>query len=230
MSSLRRRVCVLPAVLALAATPAAAQTNLVRPGLGDDPGLPRGTALRLPPGVAVSGPVLGAYDAAECGGQVRGTGEAVTACLPLCNVNAQPVRVRLPAGLVLVSKSASRYQNGLLVEPVEVDVPPTPCGGGGTPLDKDPRELDREGPPPKPQGFMVALRLFCLNESMAPSETGVPYAVGLVTDDPDLLALLAKLSGKRLDGDAPVAIQRAVYSITEGGGLSASDQKAIAGL
>lgn len=205
-----------------------AQVDIVRPGLGEDPGLPNGTPVTLPAGVKVSSPIFGVSSIEECEAAGQGSGDAVLACVPLCNANATPTRVRLPAGMMLISKSASAYQNGLLIEDVEVMVPPSSCGPGGLPVNKDPGELDREGPIPAPGGFRVALRLYCLNESMAPSETGVPYALGPVTSDPDLQGLLRAVSGKALNEDEVQSLQTAIWSITEGRGLTPADRTAVA--
>jgi len=208
-----------------------AQPNLVRPGLGEDPGVPSGAPLRLPAGVAVSAPILGVEDPAECAGAAHGSGYNVLVCLPLCNATAAPARVRLPAGLTVVSKSASRYQNGILLEEVVIDVPPTPCGPGGIPIDEDPEELEARGGPPRvASAFQVALNLFCLNEERAPSETRLPYALGAVTDDSDLLDLIARVRGRELDEEEAGILQTAIYSITEGRGLTPADRAALAAL
>lgn len=107
-----------------------AQPNVVRPGLGDDPGLPSGSPLQFPAGVSLAAPIRGVENGEDCGSTSQGSGFNVTVCLPLCNTTSRPVVVHIPAGLTVVAKTAGPYQNGLLVEAVFVEVPPTPCGPG----------------------------------------------------------------------------------------------------
>jgi len=207
------------------------QRDLFRPGFGEDEGLPSGAPLVLPAGARVSAPILGVDDPGECAGPKGGAGGSVRVCLPLCNTTAARVRVRLPAGLTLVSKSASRYQNGVLLQEVVVDVPPSQCGPGGIPLDEDPEALEaRGGPARAPRGFAVALDMFCLNEERAPSEQDLPYALGPVSDDPDIQDLITRVRGRTLDEDAVEVLQTAIWSITEGRGLTPADRSALAAL
>ncbi|WP_164018393.1 hypothetical protein [Pyxidicoccus trucidator] len=193
--------------------------NEVRPGLGDDPGEPRGTPFTLPAGVTVSGTVFGADDlSSDCGNGVpgNGSGEYVQVCVPLRNSTGAPVQVVFPPGLVIVSASEG-FQNGLLVERVVVTVPPTDNGSGGPP----------DGGT-DPEAEVVPLFTYCLNESQNPNERGTPYRIGPVTSDAALQELLGLLADKRIDSedDADV-VQDAIYSITEGKGLTASDRDDI---
>ncbi len=204
-----------------------AQQNEVRPGLGDDPGLPLGEPLRFPAGVALAAPIEGLDETSECSDQAKGSGVYVMVCMSLCNANPTPVRVTLPAGLTVVAKSTGPYQNGLLVETVVVTVPPTPCNGAGIPLEKSPEELAREGRPIVRSGFPVQLNLYCLNESGQPSEPGIPYALGPVTSDPALQDLLRRIGGKTLDEVGMDVVQTAIYSITERRGLTWDDEQAL---
>lgn len=205
-----------------------AQPNLVRAGFGEDPGVPSGTPLQLPAGVAVSAPVEGVESTSDCGA-AYGAGGNVRVCLPLCNTTSASIPVRLPAGLTVASKSASRYQNGILLQEVVVEVPPTNCGPGGIPIDEDPVELESRGGPAKVASpFQVGLAMFCLNEARSPSETGVPYALAAVTNDPDMLDLLERVRGLTLDEEAAETLQTAIYSITEGRGLTPADRAAMA--
>lgn len=207
-----------------------AQANVVRPGLGDDGGLPVGAPLRLPAGVALAAPIRGVEDGTDCGDGSRGSGFNVMVCLSLCNTTAGPVIVTLPAGLTVVAKTAGPYQNGLLVETVVVEVPPTPCGPGGIPLDRDGAEVEREGAPLSKAGFPVQLNLYCLNESGQPSEAGIRYALGPVSSDPAIQDLLGRIGERTLDEEAADAVQDALYSITEGRGLTWTDEQKLKAL
>lgn len=204
--------------------------RVVRPGLGEDQSLPVGLPVQFPEGVELSGPIVGVDEGEACGEGPRGSGYNVIACMTLCNRSGRPQTVRLPRGMTLVSKSASRYQNGMLIEDIAVVVPPSTCGGGGIPLDKDRDALDREGVPPPGPGTRIRLALYCLNESMSPSEGGLPYALGPVTGDEALQELLELIAGRELDEDAAEVVQTAIYSITENRGLSPADRSALAGL
>ncbi|MCP3145302.1 hypothetical protein [Pyxidicoccus xibeiensis] len=197
-----------------------AGVNENRPGLGEDPGEPRGTPLNLPAGVSISGHILGANElTGECegGSEPQGSGPAVKICVPMRNTTGAAVQLELPRGLTVISTSAGRYQNGLLVERVVVTLPPT-AQGPGVPTDGG----------TDPDAFLVALHLYCLNEARNPSETGNPYKLGPVTDDAALRELLQLLVGKQLDNDDAVdVVQDAIYSITEGNGLTSEDREAL---
>lgn len=207
-----------------------AQQHVVRAGMGEDQRLPEGQPVVFPAGVRLSGPILGSVEGDDCGDRTEGSGYNVLVCLSLCNETGQPILARLPSGTIVVSKSASRYQNGMFISDVGVYVPPMICGTGGISLDKDRDELDREGVPPPQPGFRIRVGLYCLNESMGPSEPGVPYALGPVTDDPDIRALLDSLKGVALDEDGREVVQTAIYSITEGRGLTPADRTALRAL
>lgn len=196
-----------------------AGVNEVRPGLGDDPGEPEGSPFTLPPGVTVSGTVFGANDVtSDCGNGAPGNGSGVyvQVCVPVRNSTGGPVEVVFPPGLIVVS-AAEGFQNGLLVERVVVTVPATPPGPGGPP----------DGGT-DPDAHVVPLFTYCLNESQNPNDTGTPYKLGPVTSDAALKDLLRLLEGKRIDTEDDVdVVQDAIYSITEGKGLTLDDRNAI---
>jgi hypothetical protein len=197
-----------------------AGVNEVRPGLGDDPGEPLGTPFTLPPGVTVSGTIVGADDlTSECenGKKGNGSGVYVQVCVPLRNTTGAPVEVVFPPGLVIVS-AAEGFQNGLLVERIVVTVPPTNNGPGGPPTDGG---VD-------PSAEVVPLSTYCLNESQSPNELGTPYRFGPVTSDSALQELLGLLANKRIDTDEDKdVVQSAIYSITEEKGLTPRDRSDI---
>lgn len=200
-----------------------AGVNVVRPGLGDDPGEPVGTPLVLPPGVTLAGTVRGADDlTSQCehGTQPHGSGVYVQVCVPLENSTGGPVEVVFPPGLVIVS-AAEGFQNGLLVERVVVTVPPTPPGPGGPPADGG----------VAPEAHVVTLHTYCLNASKNPNERGTPYRLGAVTTDEGLRELLGLLAGRSVDSEDDVdVVQDAIYSITEERGLTDRDRTDLARL
>ncbi|MCE9672737.1 hypothetical protein LY474_33520 [Myxococcus stipitatus] len=204
-----------------------AGVDKVRPGFGEDPGDIVGTAFTFPPGVELAGPIYGADDeTGECGNGVSplGTGQAVRICVPLRNLSGAPVLVTFPPGFTTVYIGESRYQNGALMDRERVNVPPTRGGPGGIDAGTDGGTdggID-------PDAFVVPLHLYCLNERRAPSESGAPYALGPVSTDEDLQELLRLLSGKLIESQDDInVVQTALYSITEGRGLTKVDRDAI---
>lgn len=200
-----------------------AGVNKERPGFGEDPGAPVGTTFEFPPGIELAGDPYGATDAdGDCGNGVAplGTGESVWVCVPLRNLSGAPVTMTFEPALVMLSMSASRYQNGMLMDRVRITIPPTGIGPGGVDAGPD------AGAGEKP--FIVPLHMYCLNEQRAPSEEGVRYALGPVSTDPDILALLNLLKNKVISSQDDVSVvQDAIYSITEYNGLTDEDRTRI---
>lgn len=70
--------------------------------------------------------------------------------------------------------------------------------------------------------------MYCLNEERDPSNEFMTYAVGPITSDDALQELLRLLEGKVIDSSEDVGVvQNALYSITEGRGLTTPDRDAI---
>ncbi|MCP3098569.1 hypothetical protein LZ198_06735 [Myxococcus sp. K15C18031901] len=200
-----------------------AGVNKERPGFGEDPGTIIGTAFTFPSGVELAGPIYGADEVTgECDNGVSplGTGQAVRICVPLRNLSGAPVLVTFPPGLTMIHVGDSRIQNGMLIGRIRVNVPPTGGGPGGIDAGTD-GGVD-------PNAFVVPLHLYCLNEQRGPSELNAPYALGPVSTDEDIQELLRLLEGKVIDDqDAIDVVQHALYSITEGNGLTKEDRDAI---
>ncbi|MBZ4417739.1 hypothetical protein [Myxococcus sp. RHSTA-1-4] len=192
-----------------------------QPGFGKDRRQPTGKPLTLPAGVqVVSGTLPGADDDGRCGDpelEPVGSGFMVRACLEMTNTTGGPVQVTFPPGLVIVSTSET-YQNGMLVERVVVEVPPTPPGPGGA---------DAGTPDPVP--VKIPLHLYCINENAGPSAPSVRYTLGPVTDHPQMREVFTFLEGKDVagDGNRVEVVQEAIYSITEDSGLTEDDRAAL---
>ncbi|AKQ65332.1 putative lipoprotein [Myxococcus hansupus] len=203
-----------------------AGVNEFRPGLGEDDGEPVGTPFNLPTGISYAGTLRGASEfTGECenaGTESQGSGAYVRVCVPLRNDTGGPVEVTFPPGIVVVSTSEGRNQNGLLIERSIITVPPTPPGPGGR---------DDAGTPDggvEENAFIVPLYMYCLNEERDPSNPYITYEVGPITSDAALQELLRLLDGKRIDTPEKVSVvQDALYSITEGRGLTTPDREAI---
>ncbi|WP_141621534.1 hypothetical protein [Myxococcus sp. AB036A] len=203
-----------------------AGVNVFRPGLGEDEGEPQGTPLSLPEGISIADTLRGAEEfTGECENArvaSQGSGAYVRVCVPLRNDTGAPVEVEFPPGLVVVSTSEGRGQNGLLIERTILVVPPTPPGPGGR---------DDAGTPDggaEENAYIVPLYMYCLNEQRDPSNQYMTYAVGPVTSDDALQELLRLLEGKVIDSSDDVGVvQNAIYSITERRGLTTEDRDAI---
>jgi hypothetical protein len=190
-----------------------------QPGFGKDRRQPKGTPLSLPAGVQVSGAIVGADDDGNCSKpqtQDVGSGLYVRGCLKLTNTSGGPVQVTFPPGLVIVSASEG-YQNGLLVERVVITVPPTSGGPGG---------LDGGA---EPETVNVPLHFYCINKASDPSDPSARYELGPITDHPQMRELYTLLQGKDVydDGTKVEVVQEAIYSITDGSGLTADDREAL---
>lgn len=231
----RRRISILTlgTLLTTFAQPTLAE-NKVRPGLGDDPGVPETTPFALPPGLALAGPIWGVdADGGECPGVDAkfGTDDGgVKVCVPLKNTSGAPRPLDLNDGLILIQEHQDG-QNGLLVERVLINVPPSGGEGGCRPVEKDGPVSERKCEPENgdPDSvYIVQLNLRCLNEGRSPSFSGMAYQIGGVTADPDLLALANLLATKDLSSpNAQEVATEAVYEITEGSGLTTETRRRV---
>lgn len=200
-----------------------AGVNKERPGFGEDPGTPVGTTLTLPPGVEIVGPLYGANDSTkDCGNGVApvGTGPAVLVCVPLRNNTGAPVMMTFEPGLIMMNSGPSRIQNGMLMDRVRINLPPTGIGSGGIDAGTDGGTEE--------ELYVVPFHLYCLNEARNPSEQDGPFALGPISTDPDIRELLGLLEGKTIDDeDEADVVQDALYSITEYNGLTEEDRAAL---
>jgi hypothetical protein len=196
-----------------------------RPGIGPTDGIPTGTPLKLPPCIRIVDRKNKPFDADLK--KLYGSSTTFYVDISFVNDCVKSMDIELPGGLILNSQFRDG-QNGLLVERVLVDVPPTSRGGSNQ------------------DTTTIYLAVACLNEQRGvPTNAANPdypisvgsYTVGNVTDDPNLLQLLALLKGKKLAAKkysllntdteqlAPSEniyseIQLAIYKVTEGVGLS----------
>ena len=220
--------------------------NVVRPGLGEDEGSPQVTPFQLPAGVRIAGEAVGADMDGRCPDDngVSVPARNVQICLPVCTIGNQATNIIFPPGLVITT-AAETFQNGLLVTREVVAVPPVVCNAGpAKPVEKRKRKLTAEenggeesteevdipywdeATLPKNKVYWVKLSTFCLNEAKDPASVEGRYTIGGVTTDPDLLDLANFVSKRNLrDPDDNQTVQKAIYSITEGKGLTWQDRK-----
>ncbi|MFL5347535.1 MAG: hypothetical protein ACJ8AT_22340 [Hyalangium sp.] len=179
-----------------------------RPGMGPSKEKPVGTAYTLPTGVELQKPIKGddpfciPVDQKEK--DKKGSGGLVRVCLNFRNTSQQPITVVFPPGLVFISDSDAS-QNGMLLQSASIEVP-----AGRTQL-------------------FVPLYLYCLNKSRDPTAGGQDtYSMGPVTQDASVLELTGLLQSKTLPlVESNNTVQEAVWHITDGSGLTASDREAI---
>jgi hypothetical protein len=206
-----------------------------RPGLGNSAGLPEGVDLQLPPCVRIVDRPNYRFNVNET--KIYGFTETFYVPVSFVNTCADPATVELNDGLILISEF-QEGQNGLLVERVRVNVPPSHINGGGA-----------------ADTTTIYLAVSCLNEKKAPPISRFSpdynigdfgYRVGKVTNDPNLLQFLALLkdkTGLRVssfilnhppdpDQETPLRkmyaeIQGALWEITDGDGLTAAEVKKL---
>jgi hypothetical protein len=193
------------------------------PGMGSQAGVPEGTPFKLPAGVSLVGEITGQDDgpsAADCVYDGQGKYVKVKMTLQHDSIGG-PVTVEFPPGLVITSTS-ELFQGGLLIEKVVVTLPPKQPGAGS------------------PQ-CRVTLLLSCLNHSKNPSESFVVYKFGPITSSPLIRDLISKLARKKIkfsefpphDDEWSLNeeyIQDALWSLTDGEGLTKDDLEHISDL
>ncbi|WP_164018394.1 hypothetical protein [Pyxidicoccus trucidator] len=192
----------------------------VEPGFGKNRSAPKGTPFSFPAGVqVVSGTIKGANDDGDCSeSQVApvGSGLNVRGCLEVRNTTGAPVQVVFPPGLVIVSASET-YQNGILVEREVVTIPPTSNGPGGVDGGAESETVS------------IPLHLYCINKSSDPSDSSARFELGPITDHPKMREIFTLMEGKDISNqrDPVEAVQEAVFSVSDGDGLTAEDREAL---
>ncbi|KFE68962.1 putative lipoprotein [Hyalangium minutum] len=162
----------------------------------------------LPSGVELLSPIEG-Y-ALDCipeeqeSQEEKGSGSLVSVCLRLRNTSAQLRTVELPAGLILISDDLSS-QNGMLAQAVPLQVPAQ-------------------------QTLAVALHLYCINETRAPTASWDTYRLGPVTQDPGLREIINLVADKFLPVPGREEVQYAISNVTDGPGLTPQDRQALVSL
>lgn len=173
-------------------------------GFGEVSGTPQGTPFQLPDGVVVDGTITGD----ECDEEVEhiGSGYYVTVCVALRNDKDQPITIKLPGGLILVSET-TEYQHGVVLETTTIVLPPKTT-------------------------TRFALHTYCGNASRRAANSGAVYTFGPTTNSKLLERLVNDLSRKKIeiadywvDGtttraydDLEDTIQTLLWLITDHGG------------
>jgi hypothetical protein len=194
------------------------------PGMGNAGGVPQGEPFKLPAGISLKGDIVGNEDGVS--GQdcvFDGQGFNVVVKIKLHrDTGSAPIEVVFPAGLVITTASEG-FQHGLLIEKVVVTIPPVQPGSGGS-------------------DCQVTLMMLCLNAARKPSDASAIYKFATVTNSEQIKDFIKKLSGKKISFSAyPLGnnddyflneefIQDALWSITDGEGLTKKDLEFIQSL
>lgn len=211
----RRVFNVAAAVLlvALFASTAVSAQSRGAAGIGPSTARPEGPVFELPAGLELQQPALGHEDSAcrlddDTDPIHLGPPESsVLLCLAFVNTTGAPMQVRLPAGLVFISRSETT-QNGLLIQVETFEAPPG--------------------------SFFVKVNLLCLNSGRSSSGPGDAYELGPVLEPRspvwELIDALASKSIDSMEARAPSRMQAALWNITDGDGLTSVDRSRIAQL
>jgi hypothetical protein len=171
-----------------------------RVGLGPSTARPRGRPMLFPLGVRIQGQLRGGATK----GERVGSGHGYVDVGFRLSARDHPRQVRLPAGLTMVSKS-TQVQNGLLVQDVHVNVP---------------ADSERQW----------VLAMYCANKARKPADGDTEFVLGPVVDDPALRDLFELLKDKTIPEDKTELVQKAVWEITDDGGLSTESRAELLGL
>lgn len=191
-----------------------------KPGLGNSTAMPTGTPFVLPAGLELEKKPhsYSYYEDEYCPDveevEIHGSGFLVTLCFLFRNTTQEPIDLVLPPGLIFISESTD-LQNGLLTELVTVEIPPSTV-------------------------MPVVVASYCANSSRSAPGGGDLYSIGPITDDPDVLELLAMLDGLDLPGkslyaspeeiNAITTVQAAVWDVTSNGELEETTRAALEAL
>ena len=195
------------------------------PGFGEADGEPEGTAFVLPEGVELVEAIRGNENGPEDECLFDGPGYNVVVKIKLRRTipGGSPLRVEFPAGLVIVTTTEGRNQNGLLVEKTIVELPPLVQGGGGSRCD-------------------ITLLLLCTNQKRDPSSSYHTYKFGPVTNAPLIRDFVKRLQGKKINFsdytpeqeeemlEIQQIVQEALYALTDGHGYNPYLLAQLAGL
>lgn len=196
-----------PTAEASAPTVAQASPKSIAPGLGNSKAAPVGASFSLPDGITLENPIVAhsAEDPVDCDDKYPegpdANGGAVAICLVFRNQTNTPIEVKLPPGLMFVSRS-DKVQSGFLVQTVTIRVPPG-------------------------ERFVSPLFLHCANGDRNLSSRGDEYELGPILQGAAFQELFDLLEGKEVGREDLAFVQLAVRHLTNNEGLSAADRAAL---
>jgi len=191
------------------------------PGLGSADGELTGIPFTLPSGVTLIKEITGAGNYADYwsqshGDEVRhyfGSGRGyVDLLIPLRNSNSGNITVTFPAGTIIRSKS-NGYQHGVLIKKVTISIPAN-------------------------SDYYLSLSLYCGNEHRGSAGSSTIYEWAVVSNASLLIDLCERIKNKKINIEefSPTSaddyrtcsllvstLQRIVWRITDGKGLTESD-------
>ena len=217
MTNMTNRLLALALVAFAAATGACGGDGSSAAGPDEAGGSPQfenptGAAFQLPPGITLKGKILGGEggddgnggDGYQPGARLGVSPTYVEVCFTIHNSNAEDDTLRLPAGLIFISKNIET-QNGTQVREEVVVVP----GGRDT---------------------TVIWELHCLNAHRDPSTEEDEFTIGPVSDHPGLREVIALVAGKLIDQPAASLIGGAIWEVSDFGGLTDETRDALRAL
>ncbi|WP_247237812.1 hypothetical protein [Telluribacter sp. SYSU D00476] len=179
-------------------------------GFGKSTEFPVGREFTLPAGITLQSDTIPAFDKFECDckkGEAceRGSGGLVKVCLNFQNSTQGPITVTLPLGLIFVSIT-EEVQNGLLIKVETFEVPA--------------------------DGYLsIGLNLYCLNAVRDVPSPYDKFVLGPVTENAEIAELARLIEGKDLGAaESKIAIQNAVWDITDRDGLTKEIREELARL
>ncbi|MEI6765070.1 MAG: hypothetical protein WCM76_05470 [Bacteroidota bacterium] len=196
-------------------------------GLGEYSGVPSGTFIILPENISIVGQIRGGMQKGN-GTLVKGkpggapymmfdekdtylpvgTGTYVNLFVTFKNNGASPAHFTLPAGLIFcddttgVGDTTSIPQHGFLLKNEIIDI----AGGAEA---------------------SFQLKTYCLNSHGTPSNYGIVYNFGPVTNYPGLVEIVSIMKSKQEPVGHEGEIQGIIWNVTNGNGLTAQDRATL---
>lgn len=167
---------------------------------------PAGTPYQLPAGIEVVSATAGGkkdtcfFDVTP----LEYGGDLIDVCLKLKNTTNAAIKINLPAGL-LIKPSRPERMSGILLQSHDVSV--------------------EAG-----QTKQVFIKQTSINEHCVFTQKDDAYELGVVVSDPGLGEILGLMKDKKTSVDTATATQKAVWQVTDRGGLTDEDRSALAAL
>lgn len=167
---------------------------------------PAGAAYALPAGIEIVSATAGGkkdtcyFDVTP----LEYGGDLIDVCLKLKNTTTAAIKVNLPAGL-LIKPTRPERMSGILLQTHDVNI--------------------EAG-----QTKQVFIKQTSINEHCVFTQKDDAYTLGVVVSDPALGEIIGLMKDKKTSVDTATATQKAVWQVTDRGGLTEEDRSALAAL
>ena len=131
-------------------------------------------------------------------------GDLIDVCLKLKNTTGSSMKVSFPAGLVIKPTRPERM-SGILLQSHDVEI-----AGGAT----------KE----------IFIKQTSINEHCVFTQKDDAYELGVVVSDPGLTEVIGLMKTKKTSVNSATATQKAVWNVTDHGGLTDEDRSALSAL